>query len=113
MSQLEQSPSGPSSPDWSLEARRVFREFLERWYLGEEGADFEALCAAQPALAPELRRLHANWRDLSGMLDGLADLLRETPITLPGEPATGTSSEVVSRLISRRESSSHYRLAEE
>ena len=53
--------AGPSSDDPSSHtpAERLFNEHLARLERGEE-ADFEALCAAHPEEADELRRLHAR-----------------------------------------------------
>ncbi|MDP7572747.1 MAG: serine/threonine-protein kinase, partial [Myxococcota bacterium] len=49
-----------NNPSSRSPAERLFNEHLARLERGEE-ADFEALCAAHPEEADELRRLHARW----------------------------------------------------
>ena len=53
------SEGSPPSASARSEAERLFDEHLARLERGEE-ADFEALCAAHPEEADELRRLHAR-----------------------------------------------------
>jgi len=52
--------SPPDNPSGRSPTKRLFDEHLARLERGEE-TDFEALCAAQPEEADELRRLHARW----------------------------------------------------
>jgi hypothetical protein len=64
-------------------AERVFDEHCARLERGEP-SDLEALCAAHPALAAELRALDAHWRRWMGAVERLADL---APRTTPRDEA--------------------------
>ena len=104
------SAPSPMTPPSSDDARSLseelspaaaaFAAYLER---REEGAepDFEAYCAEHPRLAPKLRRLHANWQRLGGLLEepttpsveALEELRRDPPgserLRIDGEVARG------------------------
>jgi len=60
------------SSDGLSPTAEAFAEFLTR-VDGGEPLEIDAFCAARPALAPGLRRLHERWRGLGPVLAGLAE----------------------------------------
>jgi hypothetical protein len=117
------------TPASSTPAQRLYDSFLAARSRGQQ-QDFEALCAREPALADELRALHARhaqWVSLLGELGSQEALrkLREDPAisgrrTMSGAdanavapPGAGSSSALLERLRGKAPAAGRYRLVGE
>ncbi|MFO0980343.1 MAG: SUMF1/EgtB/PvdO family nonheme iron enzyme [Planctomycetota bacterium] len=118
----------PDSSRTPPEAASVFRSYLERWWRDDQ-ISFDAICAKRPELERDLRRLHAEWRALSDMLDrldvreSLSERLRRkygTGVDLApplagdaGEEESSSPAQFLKILASHTPVESHYRLGHE